>query len=572
MAVMRNMREYTNVILVIVVFAFIGTIIFDWGMDLTGRSNKPGVIGKVNGTEIPARQFDEAFGREMQAYRDRTDREINENQIEFIRNQVWESLVRDIIVQQAIREKKIYASNQEIVHRIFENPPDFLKSQPDFQNDRKQFDMAIYKAAINNPSYSAQWRPVEEYLRLTLPYEKFQERIGASVRVTEDEIKREYLKQNQKAKVKYVFIDPNRFSKEDFEIGDEEIQNYYKANKEDFRQQEKRKIDYVIFPTKANAEDSAKIWETARGLMERAQGGEDFSELAAIYSEDTGSKDKGGDLGFFGPGAMVKPFEEAAFAAAPGDIVGPVESNFGLHIIKVEDKRIKDGKEEVSARHILIKYAASSQTINQAKEDAQYMTEEASNRPFDEIVSALDREIQTTGLFVKGSGFIPGLGLHRRASNFIFTNKVGKVGGAEEIPKGYFVCRIAEIQSERIQPLEEVKQTIVTRLKGERKRDKAAEFAQSAYDKIQSGTSFEDFASQDSLDIKETDSFARTGYVAGVGREPNFIGKAFALSNVGDVSKPVAAVRGYYLVTLLEKDEFDAADFEKKKDQILGAM
>ncbi len=568
MAFMQNMREYTKVILVILILAFIGTIIFDWGMNVLGIRSTTGIIGEVNGTEINAKQYDEAFARELQSYRDRTGANPPDSQLDFIRNQVWESLIRDILIQEAIQQKGITANNQEIVYHIFNDPPEFLKSQESFQNEQKQFDMALYQSALSNPSYANQWQPIENYIRFTLPYEKFQQRLQASVRVTDDEIKREYLKKNQKAKVKYIFIETKRFLKDSIEISDDMVEDYYDSHKKEFQEAEKRKIQYVIFSSNATAEDSANVWETANSLIERAKQGEDFAELAEIYSEDTGSKDKGGDLGYFGKGAMVKPFEEAAYSAKTGDIVGPVVSNFGIHIIKVADKRIQEGKEEVKASHILLKYEATQKTINTARDDAVYLAEEAKERPLEEIVTGLSQDIQTTEFFSKGNGFIPGIGLNKRASNFIFSNNPGKVSNAEDFPQGFFVFKISEIQKERIKPLEEVKQAIIDKSTTEKRMTMAGELAQKLYEKTQVGVAFEEIASQDSLEIKETNLFNRTGYVPVVGREAKFIGNAFALEKINDVAKPVEATRGYYLLQLMEKTEFDSTDFNSNKDNL----
>ena len=90
--------------------------------------------------------------------------------------------------------------------------------------------------------------------------------------------------------------------------------------------------------------------------------GEDFAKLAGEFSEDPGSRAQGGDLGWFGRGMMVKPFEDAAFALKPGEVSGIVESQFGFHIIKLEERRGGQGgaPDEVHARHILLGYPAPS--------------------------------------------------------------------------------------------------------------------------------------------------------------------------------------------------------------------
>ncbi|HEX9655117.1 MAG TPA: peptidylprolyl isomerase, partial [bacterium] len=513
--------------------------------------------------------FERVFAAELDSYRKRTGQdEVSDRQIQDLRNQVWESMVRDVLMQRAIQEKGITAYDAEIVYRIFNDPPPFLRNQEAFQNENKQFDMARYQAALNNNELAQQWRAIEDYLRASLPGEKLMQRLQSSVRVTEDEIKHEYLKQNQKAEVKYIFCDPNTYRDQTIEISDDMIKSYYNNHKDEFQEEEKRKIQYVIFSTTATPEDSAAQWETARQLIQQIQAGEDFTELAALYSTDPGSKDKGGDLGFFGKGAMVAEFENAAFAAKAGDVVGPVKSRFGLHVIKVEDKRVQEGKEEVHARHILLKFEPSEKTKNKARDDATYLATEAQNRSFAEIVKELNAKIDTSAFFAKGSGFIPGVGLNVSASNFIFANSEGKIGNVEEVPQGFLVFNIAGIQSERIKPLADVSQNIKDKLSADKRKEMAGQAAQKVYDKIQSGAAFDEAATEAGLEVKSSGPFARSGFVPGIGRDAKFIGSAFGLQQINDVSKPVDGTRGYYLLQLTQKTEFDASDLASKRENI----
>jgi parvulin-like peptidyl-prolyl isomerase len=102
----------------------------------------------------------------------------------------------------------------------------------------------------------------------------------------------------------------------------------------------------------------------AEDILRRVRAGEDFAALAGQFSEDPGSRTSGGDLGWFGRGMMVKPFEDATFALKPGEVSGIVESQFGYHIIKLEERRPTQGGagEEVHARHILIGFGAGAKS------------------------------------------------------------------------------------------------------------------------------------------------------------------------------------------------------------------
>jgi parvulin-like peptidyl-prolyl isomerase len=128
----------------------------------------------------------------------------------------------------------------------------------------------------------------------------------------------------------------------DIVIKDEEIGKFYRENIKEFEAPEAVKASHILIavPKDAKPEDREKAKAKAADIFKQAQvKGADFAKLAKENSDDPGSKEEGGSLGFFSRGDMVPEFEKAAFDAQKGQVVGPVETQFGYHIIKVEDKK-----------------------------------------------------------------------------------------------------------------------------------------------------------------------------------------------------------------------------------------
>lgn len=573
MAVMEKMRNYTKAFLIILVLAFVGTIVFDWGMDVTGWRTQNTTIAHVNGKAIAAQTFSQVYEQELENMRRRSGAELSESQLDFLRNQVYENLVRDELISQEIQKRGIKATDKEIVHYIFDAPPEIIKQQETFKNENGQFDQGKYQAALRDPG--ADWRPLEEYLRRSLPYQKFQDRFDATVLVTESQVKEEYLKRNQKVTVRYVLFPMDKYRQHAAAIEAKDLEKYYSEHREkEFKDPEKRVIDYVTFSTRPSAKDSQQVRDLALTLKERAQAGEDFAELARKYSEDESNRERGGDLGFFKSGSMVKPFEDAAFAAAVGEIVGPVQTGFGLHLIKVAEKKTENNALSVKASHILLKFNTSNETITAARDSAAYFASAAKETSWEETLQSEKKHAQTSAAFVEGTGFVPGLGVNRTASRFIFKSAKGSVSEPFEAQQSYVVLRVKDIQPERIKTLEEAKPEIESKLQSEKWKQAAQQAAEKFYaELLQKGpAAFEEMAARDSLEIKVTEQpFNRSGFVPGIGRDQAFIGAAFALKGQ-EFSKPVKGMRGSYILQLVQLDPFDEADYNARKDAIRSQL
>lgn len=163
-------------------------------------------------------------------------------------------------------------------------------------------------------------------------------------------------------------------------VTEDEMDQYYKAHQDEFRSPEMVRARHILIKVDrtASEDDKKNAREKAEGILKRIKAGEDFAKLANEVSDDTGSKTKGGDLGLFPKGRMVPAFEQAAFSLKPGEVSDVIESPFGFHIIKVEEKKeagietYEQAKDKVKEKVLNILAAGRvSEFIEKALKDAK---------------------------------------------------------------------------------------------------------------------------------------------------------------------------------------------------------
>lgn len=558
--VMKKLRESAKIMLIILVISFVGLIVFEWGMDVTGLSTQSNVMGEVNGQKIMADQYYQNIRNQVDLRRNQGG-EISDQEMEIIENQIWDGMVQEILMGEEIVRRGITVSDSEVVSTIRNNPPELLRSNETFLTDG-QFDMVKYQQALYDPRND--WLPIEQYVRSVLPIQKLQNQISAAIIITPEQLRWEYVKKNEKVNVKYIFFNPNDYLSADITIEESEIEAYYNENQDKYKDVEKRKIDYALIPIVPTEYDSQAVQSDAQDLLRRISDGADFASLAETYSEGP-SAPNGGDLGFFGKGTMAKPFEDASFAANVGEVVGPVTTQFGLHLIKVEDKKFEDGEEKVSARHILLKYEPSNQTRGDLQTKATLLAMDAIELGYEEAMSMDTTITSTTSQFFTAGGFIPGIGFSKDVSQYVFSAEVGDVKEEPfETDQGFLVAKVSEIQNERIKPIEEVQSSIRNILQTEKRKEMSRKLAEEIRAKIITSDDFERVAAEDSLEIKTPTAFTRDETVPAVGKDPHFAGTAFSLM-ANEISLPVETLRGYYLIKLLSKMPVEEANFESQK-------
>ena len=182
-----------------------------------------------------------------------------------------------------------------------------------------------------------QEREVSQVVFNPLEYRKQVKISEADVEKYYEEHKKEF-EIPERVRLEYLMLSPD-VVEQAAKVTDEELKDYYQANIERYRTPEERRASHILIPAAANAgaEDKAKARAQAEDLLKQVKSAPGtFAELAAKFSKDPGSAEKGGDLGFFGRGLMVKPFDEAVFALKVGELAGPVETQYGYHIIRLD--------------------------------------------------------------------------------------------------------------------------------------------------------------------------------------------------------------------------------------------
>ncbi len=565
---MTKMREFSKIFIILVAASFIALMVFEWGADYSAQSNRRDVVGEVNGKKLSYSEFNELFQQIYREDKARTGKEsYTDDDLQKLRDQVWERFVQQTLFEEEMKRLGIAVSDSEVVYQILNYPLEDFKRHPSFQTNGV-FDMNKYRAALGNPNIP--WMQIEQIYRQQIPYVKLQNIITNSVRVSDEEVLDAFEKNNIKVKVEYLGVNSFQFISDSLQVTDQEIEKYYNEHKKDFEQKERRALSYVKFEIKTTKEDTQAVMQEFESIKKRLAAGEDFNNLALEYSEDPSVKNNKGELGYFARGDMVKPFEEAAFNAKVGDIVGPIQTSYGFHLIKVEDKKVEDGKQKVKVSHILMKVHPAPSRIESVEHNARLFAEDAKTNGFVEQAKTMGYQVKTTPLFPKEGDFIPGIGNHAAIKAFAFSAELNEVSNIFNVNDGYVVVAVSQIEPKGYRPLESVKQVIINRIRTEKAKAMAKAHIEKFSDRVKAGEDFAKIAESDpekKLRHDITPLFSRASTVPGIGFSVEFNAAAFALEP-GEISDLVETARGYYYLKSLEKTPFDSTAFAAQKEAI----
>lgn len=568
---LKTMRQNTKLVLWLVIAGFVGMIFYAWGKGGPVTGQRLQYVGRINDRRISHEEFDRVLQQALEARKESGQEEPDRGRLI---EEIWDGFVTETLVFEEIERRGITASDREIDRLNRSRPPQYVQDQEAFRTEGR-FDIGKYNRFLDetvttrDPERMQFLLYAEGVIRKALLGQKLQDRISSAAKVSDPEVRQQYVMENQRATVKYVAVEESAIPDSLVPVSDQEIDSYYAAHRKEFRRGAVCRCEYVLFELKPSSADSQKVEAEVQRLVQEARTSPDsvFAQLAEMYSDDEGSARLGGDLGYFERGRMVEPFSDAAFALDVGEISDPVKTSFGWHIIKLEDRKTEDGVEKVKARHILLKVQPGEQTSEETSEAARAFTEAAGEGDFGEVAAREGLEVRDTG-FLEMGGSIAGIGSGVRALvSRVFDAKPGAVLGPYSTERGYFVLQLAEKRKEGFRPLSEVAVTVGAKLRRERKLEMIRQRLQPVKDAIAAGQGFDEAAAADSLEVMTPEQFSRTSFVRGVGQANEFVAAAFSLAP-GQVSDVVRTARACYLVQLLDKKPVDEQAYEREKPSL----
>jgi peptidyl-prolyl cis-trans isomerase D len=371
---LEQLREFGNKRIVRFIFALFLVVPFGlFGIDYYFRTPMGGdAVASVGSVRIGATEFDQAMRQQAEMYRQqfRGNFDVSLMDNPEVKRAVLDRLVNEKLVGIGAQRAGVRVSDKELAQRIAEEP--YFQVDGRFSKDRyeslaksqgltpaglderlredfrqQQFRQSIADTAFVPVATLDSFIRLSEQLREVSVVTLTPESQAAKVSVTPDQVKAYYdthaaeFTTPEQAKVEYIELSIDTLAAQTPAAADEVARVYedgVKAGR--YGQPEERRASHILVTVKPDAKEDEKkaAEEKAKEIAARVRKNpKSFAEVAKKESQDPGSATQGGDLGFFGRGAMVKPFEDAAFAAKKDEIVGPVASEFGFHVIHVTD-------------------------------------------------------------------------------------------------------------------------------------------------------------------------------------------------------------------------------------------
>jgi len=477
------------------------------------RAEGPPSVATVGGDKVTQAEFDELMRDQQARMRQMLGRQYDPAMFDSpeVRYALVDQLVNQRLLEQQARKEKFRVTEEQLRQFIADLPPFqedgkfsyekykqvLLTTQnmtPEMFQQKVRSDLTL--APLQEPIVAAgiaAKTSVQRYLALL----DQQREVGVArvdaepylkdVKITDEQVKDFYDKNPtqfqvpEQARFEYVILKQDALAAQT-QVAPEEVRRTYEANVKQYTTPEERQASHILITVKPDAKDADKAIakEKAEKLLADAKAHPNkFAELAKANSQDPGSAPQGGDLGMFARGSMVKPFEDAVFAAKVGDIIGPVQTDFGYHVIKVTGMtpaKIRPLDEVRASIEADLKKSKAAQKFAQSADQFQNLVYENADS-LAPVAKALDLKVMSTPLVGRAQAAAVAMGNAKFVDALFSPDSIQAKRNTEamEIGPGTLISgRILEYKPAAPRPFDEVKDELKLRLA----RTAASEMAQ----------------------------------------------------------------------------------------------
>jgi len=569
--VLQQMRSAAKWVWLFVFAAFVGGFLIVETSGLLGTTplTPTTPVAEVNGREILYSQWQARVQQAMQNQQ-QAGRALTQDEVRQIENETLDDMIMTVLLEQEYRSRGIGVTDEELREFARYAPPPFLYNSADLQTDGR-FDPVKYQRLLASPQARQQGMLValENYYRTEIPKEKLFEQITDGIYVTDAELWRAYQDETDTAQVSFVAWKPAVDSAALRAVTDAEARRYFAAHKREYERPGHAWLSVMRIPRTITAADSAAVRSRLLALRDEISRGAKFEDVAKRESADTVSGADGGNLGRGGRNRFVSEFENAAYALRAGQISGPVQTAFGYHLIKVDERK----GDTLALRHILLRIQQSDSTATatdrQADELARLTAGSDDRAQFDSAARQLGLQIHRTEAVEGNVAGVDGM-MVPSASAWAFGGaRAGETSDLFDDDNGYWVVRLDSISPGGPARFERVRDEVRQKLAME----KAIDGVMSAASQVAAtaATSGLEAAAQGAgLTIIRTQPFTRVAFVPGLGQYTRPIGGAFSLA-VGAVSAPIRADDGVYVIRVDRRTNASRTVFETQRQAMRQA-
>ena len=517
----------------------------------------------------------------------------------FLARQIVDTVTEDKMMLEEAERMGVKPDERELARWLAEQMP-FLFQNGEFVGEMQYARMIQQRFQQSIPEFE------QNVLRDLAVNVRLRNLVTDNIVVTPEDLRREYRRRNETAKIRYVsfqaadfrdqvepteeelqtYFENNKLryrlqerrsatilSLEDgtppeIEVSDDEIRNYYEQNRYRFETDERVRASHILFMTMDKSEaETADVEKKAQEVLAKVKAGQDFAELAKEYSEDPGTKDKGGDLGFVTRGQMTPSFETATFALEPGQTSELVKTEYGYHIIKVVDKEPGGMLPLEEVRDQIVEdLRAERQAMAAQQRNDEVMTKALEAGPNLEAVGEeLSLPVETYESFSRVEA-PEELSSQPTLFGTLFSMPLNDPTTVAQGDKSY-IAVVTEIEPSRDATLEEVRDRVEEDYIAAQARDLAQQKAREVAEKAREQGSLEEAAREMKLDVAVSEPFTRQGAVEGFA-PAGVLGETPFQADIGAVNGPVVSgdTAGVYEVS--ERLEADMAQFPGQSEEL----